>query len=547
MAFDGVFLHSIVNQLQVLVGSRISKIYQISDTEILFVIKKDKIYQLMVSAHSSYNRIHLTSKEYPTRTTPSNFIMLLRKYLEGGFINSIEQVSLDRYLTIEISSRNELGDKINLQLFVELMGKYANLILVNDGKIIDALKHIPPYENTVRTIWPGAMFKPTEPQPNKRNPFEITSIEKNENLFEHLLGFSPLLSSEFEYRLNHGQTYQQIIQEAKTSNKVYFTTINNEEFFHCIKLTHLSNEFESFEICDGLDYIYFNKEEKERIRNISGDLFKVVRKEIKKYNEKIDRLTLQLNQAMDCDIYRKYGELIFANLDKITKGDKNVILKDWDETDVSIPLDNKLDGKGNGKKYYTKYRKLTTGQKYIEEQLQIANDNLDYFQSISEQLELADFLTASEIKTELEEAGFIKAKKVFGKKKKQQEPSYKQIQAGRNTIRIGKNNIQNEFITFKKASRFDTWFHVKDSTGAHVTITTDNPTEKETRLCAMLAAYYSKYRNSSSIPVDYTLVKELKKIPNGKIGKVIMKSYKTIYIDIDTKEIENLLTEKNKS
>ncbi|MBR6956848.1 MAG: NFACT family protein, partial [Erysipelotrichaceae bacterium] len=162
MAFDGMFLRQIVRQLQPLVMSRVNKIYLISDTEVLFNLKGQERYQLMVSCHSSYNRIHLTDRQYPTRTTPSNFIMVMRKYVEGGTILSIEQAGLDRYLIITVGNRNEIGDRIKLELYVELMGKYANLILVHDGRILEALKHIPPFENTRRTIQPGAAFKPTD-------------------------------------------------------------------------------------------------------------------------------------------------------------------------------------------------------------------------------------------------------------------------------------------------------------------------------------------------------------------------------------------------
>ena len=218
MAFDGIFLKQIVRQLQVLDGSHINKIYQISDTEILFSLYAQKKYQLMVSCHSSYNRIHITERDYPTRNTPSNFIMLMRKYLEGGTITSIEQAGLDRYLVINVLNRNEIGDRINLEVYVELMGKYANLILVYQNKIIDALKRIPPFENTRRTIHPGARFKVTESQPDKIDPFSIDSVSDSDNLFEKLIGFSPLLSDEVRYRLTHGQTYKQILDEIDTSD-----------------------------------------------------------------------------------------------------------------------------------------------------------------------------------------------------------------------------------------------------------------------------------------------------------------------------------------
>ncbi len=537
MAFDGVFLHQVIKQLQPLVGKRINKIYLISDTEILFIIKGYQSFQLIISAHSSYNRIHLTDRTYPTRLSPSNFIILLRKYTEGGIIKSITQAGLDRYLIIEVDSRDDIGDKITTQIYVELMGKYANVILVKDNRIIDALKHIPPFENTIRTIQPGAQFTVTAPQNYKLNPFEISTVNIEDNLSKKLIGFSPLLAQEVSYRLQ-SQNYSQIIQEIKDSNSLYLTIINNEEYFHCIALTHLSDQHQCFEICQGLDYLYFTKEEKERIRQITGDLFKFTRKEISKLTKKIDNLLSSLEEALGCDKYRHYGDLIFANLDKINKGMKSVTLNDFEGNSVTIPLDERLDGKGNGKKHFTKYRKLSTGQKYINQQIDIAKENLEYFQLIQQQLEHADFNSAGEIRQELENHGYLKAKTRKQKSKKPVEPNYTKLQYKDKTILIGKNNIQNEFITFKKSSRFDYWFHVRDGSGAHITINTSTPSEDEIRFCAMLAAYFSKNWQSSSIPVNYTLVKNLKKIPNSKIGKLILKEYKTIYIDIDEEKIK---------
>ena len=390
MAFDGMFLRQIIRQLQVLKGARINKIYQISDTEVLFHLHNQRKYQLMVSCHSSYNRIHLTTRSYPTRSTPSNFIMVMRKYLEAGTIDSIEQASLDRYLIITVATRNELGDRIKLQLYVELMGKYANLILVYQGKILEALKHIPPFENTRRTIHPGAQFKPTETQSGKIDPYSISDVDSHENLFEKLTGFSPLLSSEFSFRMLHGQSYKEILAVMDNSSSVFISRIGNEEFFHCLPLTHLNAEPIEMEICEGLDHLYFTKEEKERIRQITGDLFKFTRREIKKAENKIERLQASLKEALDCDIWRQYGDALYANQDLVRKGMTSITVTDYSGNELTIPLNPKLDARGNARKCFQKYRKQVTGQKYIKEQLDIANENLGYFKLIMQQLQQAE-------------------------------------------------------------------------------------------------------------------------------------------------------------
>ena len=541
MAFDGMFLRQIVKQLQPVVSSRVNKIYLISDTEVLFNLKGQQRYQLMVSCHSSYNRIHLTDREYPTRSTPSNFIMVMRKYVEGGTILSIEQAGLDRYLIITVGNRNEIGDRIKLELYVELMGKYANLILVYNGKILEALKHIPPFENTRRTIQPGALFKPTESQDQKADPFTVKDVKPQDNLFEKFVGFSPLLSTEFNYRMANGQSFESIMQELDKSDRIYISRKGNEELFHCIALTHVGVKPIEMEICEGLDYIYFTKEERERIRQQTGDLFKFTRREIKKCQNKIARLNEALDEALNCDIWRQYGDVLYANTDKVTKGMEKVTLEDYEGNQITVPLDPKLDVKGNARKCFQKYRKGSVGQKYIREQLDNTQENLNYFQLIQQQLEQADFLTAAEIRQELENNGYMKARKTYGKKKKESEPHFLKLEYNNKFIYVGKNNIQNDYITFRKAGRADYWFHVKDMHGAHVVITTSHPDEDEIRLCAQLAAYYSKARQSSSIPVNYTLVKNLKKIPGSKTGMVSMKEYNTIYIDVDEDRLNEIL------
>ena len=543
MAFDGVFLRQVVRQLQVLNGSRINKIFQISDTEILFHLYGLRKYQLMISCHSSYNRIHLTDRSYPTRNTPSNFIMLLRKHLEGGTIQSIEQAGLDRYLIITVASRNEIGDRILLQLYVELMGKYANLILVSNNRIMDALKRIPPFENTRRTILPGAQFKVTDAQENKLDPFEIEDVGSDDNLFEKLVGFSPLLSEEFHYRFDQGQSYREIIDFIASSDRIYITTLaNGEQLFHCLPLTHLQLPYQSMEICQGLDHIYFAREEHERIRQLTGDLFKFTRRELRKSEQKIARLQQSLQEALDCDKWRQYGDALYANLDAETKGLNSIVLSDYEGNQLTIPLDPKLDVRGNARRCFTRYRKGATGQKYITEQLAAAKENRSYFQLLQYQLEQADFTIASEIRQELENLGYLKAKRTVRKKKQNTEPNYTRIEFNGKFIYIGRNNIQNDYLTFHKAGRTDTWFHVKDMHGCHLIITTSHPTEEEIRLCAQLAAYYSKGRNSSSIPVNYTLVKNLKKIPGSRTGMVSMSQYNTIYIDIDENYLSQFIT-----
>ena len=238
MALDGILLHKIVENMACAIPSRIQKIYQISQNEVLFQLHNSTAgkSQLLVSCHSQYNRMLLTRRSYPTPNEPGNFVMVLRKYLEGATIESLEQIELDRWCDFKIKRHNDLGDAEELHLYVELMGKYANIILVRDGIIIDALKHIPPFENNRRTIQVGAKFTPT-PSQNKKDPFTCQYIDPDKNLTAQLAGFSPMLSNEVEYRMRHGQSFSSIMKEIEDSNELFIANNSNDAIFHCIAIT----------------------------------------------------------------------------------------------------------------------------------------------------------------------------------------------------------------------------------------------------------------------------------------------------------------------
>jgi len=548
MAMDGIFLKQVNRQLQTFLPAKINRIYHISDTEILFQLRHQQTkYQLLISAHSLYNRINITNRNYPTPETPSNFIMVLRKHLEGGMLISSTQNGLDRYLHLEISSYDELGDKTTKHLYVELMGKYANVILCNqDQKIIDALKRIPPFENNKRVIQPGATFRLTEVQIGKTNPF-IDPIYNPELTFtSQFEGFSPLLSKEVEQRLHRGESFAEIIQLLDNSRKLYLTKHNKQLYFHCIPLTQFETKPLSYPIMEGLDEVYFVQEEHDRIRQQTGDLFKLVRREVKKYRTKLSKLQEAYEEALASEHWKEKGELLYSYLHLVTKGMEEIKLPSFaDETEIVIPLNPKWDGKQNAKKCFQKYTKGRNGKVYIKEQIEIAKQELDYFINLEYQLTVANFQDAKEIQQELVQNGYLKAKpERIRKKKKEVTPSYSEVLSPENnTIYYGKNNLQNEYLTFKKANRNDTWFHAKDVSGSHVVLCSSNPSETDIRFSAMLAAYNSSAKDSSSIPVDYCLVKDVKKIPKAKPGKVAISNHKTIYIDID----ESLINEYNKN
>lgn len=539
MALDGILLHKIIPEIQGQLPLRIQKIWTISNTEILFQVHGSQgKKQLLVSTHSVYNRLLFTSRSYPTPEEPGNFVMVLRKYLEGSIIENVSQAELDRWVTFSVSRHNNLGDLEHLNLYIELMGKYANMILVGENnKIIDALKRIPPFENARRTIQPGAEFIPV-PSQNKKNPFLSSSIDESLSLTKQFGGFSPFLSKEVEYRLEHGQSFTEIMNEIECSDRLYIYTGNSETQFHCIPLTHLGT-CKAYPLFEGFDVLYYHKEEKERIKQINGDVFHLVRRELKHQTSKLPRLLEEMDEAKDCDKYRIYGDLLYTYGIQDTKGKRTITLQSYeDESDVVIPLDPKLNGPMNARKCYQKYNKLKKGQMYLEEQISICEKEITYFEGLLEQLDQADFDTTTEIVDELVKQGYLaerKRKNHRKKKKNAKQVLHISEVTLPNGIRIsyGKNNLQNDEITWHIARKNEVWLHAKDYHGSHVLIHNDHPDEETLRTAAMIAAWFSKGRMSSSVPVNYCPVKNLKKIPASKPGMVQLGNYRTIYIDPD--------------
>lgn len=538
MALDGILLAKIIPGIQASLPCRVQKIYQISSQEILFQIhgRKGK-QQLLISCHSEYNRMLLTERSYPTPSEPGNFVMVLRKYMEGAMLVSLQQADLDRWCVFEVHRHNDLGDEEDLKLYVELMGKYANVILVSpEARILDALKRIPPFENNRRIIQPGAPFHVTPPQ-NKRNPFLDPRIEEGKTLVEQFAGFSPVLAREAEYRMACGETFPAILSEIKESTSLFVAKEDPVPVFHCIELKSVG-PCRSYPLFEGFDILYYHKEEKDRVKEITGDVYKVVKRALKHETQKLPRLYKEYDEARDCQKWNTYGTLLYAYGIKDTKGETSLTLTDFETGEkIVIPLDPKLDGVRNAQKCFAKYQKLKKGQVYIQEQIDLCQKEIAYFTGLLEQLDLADFAAAEEIQQELIHGGYMAAPKNKmrrSSKKKKETLHLTTITAPDGTrITFGRNNLQNDALTWHTARKDEIWLHAKDYHGAHVVIHSSSPSEETLRLAANAAAYFSKGRSSSSVPVNWCPVKNLKKIPGAKPGMVQLGSYKTIYIDPD--------------
>ncbi len=537
MALDGITLYKVREDLIKYLPIRINRIAETSKTEVVFNVHANgERCSLVMNFHSNFNHLCLSERSFSSYSDPSTFIMVLRKYLLNGFIYQIDQFDYDRYLIMHIKARNELYDEKEYLLSVELMGKYANLILVGyDNRIIDALKKIPPYENTRRTILPGAEFVLPDKQ-NKKDPFTTDDIDLSDSLVKQLQGFSRLLEDEVRFRLKN-DSFRNIMNKIRESHSLFLHKKNDSYDFHIIPLTHLYDDFLEMDIQEGFDLIYREDDEKERIKNISDDLYKVVKRQLKHYDTKILKLKNSLEDALNLQNDKLCGDLLYTYEDLDQKGLKELKIADFEGNEQSIKLDPKLSVKANANKYYNTYQKKRKGKVYIEEQIEIAEKEKEYFEALNEQLNIANYADALDIKDELLRYGYLKKHQQKNTRKK--KVNLYQTKIDGYTITFGKNNIQNSFLSFDYAHSNYTWFHTKQFHGSHVVVDSDKPSEKIIRICANLAAYYSKGRYSSSVPVDYCLVKELKKVKGSKPGFVTFRNYHTIYIDpYEDKELE---------
>lgn len=537
MSYDGIMMHQVIGALNnTITGGRINKIYQISKYELLINVRNNRTnYKLLLSCHPMYARIQLTNLNYPTPDSPNPLTMLFRKHLDGGYIKAVKQIELDRICHILFGSYNEFGDYVEYNCYIEIMGKHSNIILCNhENKIIDCLKRITPNINSERFIQPGAIYRLPPMNGNKVNPF-ISDFIENNNLTKVYQGMSPILSKEIIYRHDNGYDFKAIMSALDNSETIYISKVDDREYFHLIPLTHLNVEAISYSLFDGLDQHFNLIDQKERIKQQTSNLTKYIQNEYQKHVNKLVKLETTLEDSKNSDEYRIIGDLLYSNLQLLKKGMRHIELDNYyDNTKIMIDLDEKLDPKANAQKYYNKYQKAKNSINVLNEQIELTKKEISYFDSLITLMDNASYYDALEIKEELEQQGYLKKKTKTNSIRKKKHPSFETYYTKDGIeIWVGKNNLQNDYLTFKHAHRYDTWFHVKDMPGSHVIVKGNDLDEYTIRLASNMAACFSKGKNSSSVPVNYTLVKTLKKPHGSKPGQVLLDNYKTIYIDPD--------------
>lgn len=587
MALDGITTAALVHELKTaLIGFRIDKIHQPLSDEIRFSVRGTGIvHKVLVSANSATPRIHITQTTRENPMTAPLFCMVLRKHIAGGKIIDICQPNFERIVIIKVESKNEMGDTTVKNLILEIMGKHSNLILTDENnRILDSIKRITHEKSSVREVLPGKdyVFPPSQ---NKKNPLLVEKSDflytlhlqegqkLQEFLYKNYTGISPIMAGEICFRSSLDPSnacqqttieeseslflaFNQSIDDVKQANfrpTIYYHPNSNRVLdFAVLKMS----EFETLAQKDFtsasalLEGFYEEKANANHIRQKAHDMRRLVVSSIERCVKKKEIQLKTYQDVADMDIWRKKGELITANIYAISQGIttyRTVDFYDQNMAEIEISLDPTKTPSENAQKYFSRYNKAKRTLTALETQKKQNEEELLYLESVLNALENAsDEADLAEIRTELAESGFIRrqAPKKGAQKQKKAKPLHFVSTDGYD-IFVGKSNLQNDELTLRFADSTDIWMHTKDIPGSHVIIRTNGTGEaSEAALeeAANLAAYFSKAKNSSTVPVDYTLRKNVKKPSGAKPGMVIYLTNRTIFVTPDENKAQSIQT-----
>ncbi|NLO46572.1 MAG: fibronectin/fibrinogen-binding protein [Clostridiales bacterium] len=585
MPLDGFFLRFLTDELnRALSGSRVEKVYHPSKDELLLQLRsKSGAHRLMISASANCPRIHITENIPENPPQPSMFCMLMRKHLNTAVVSSIVQSELDRVVFINFDASSEIGDKVKLRLCVEIMARHSNIILINeDGQIIDSIKRIDMTKSSYRQVFPALPYVP----PPAQDKMSICAVSADElmrrvlstpekslflSLLSSLQGASPLICREISANVCGGEvrtgdltaeqsaglkTELEMLREMLTSGggqpflladkskkpiDFSFMRINQYGF------SVISQRMESFSRL--LDSFYYERDRLDRTKQRAGDMFKVLSNASSRISRK---LNVQQKELKDCEgkeTLRINAELINANLGTLEKGAPFYeVLNYYDGMSaLRISVDPALTPAANAQKYYKEYKKLKTAQRILADLIKDGEQELQYLETVSDLLARADtHADLDAIRAELEGAGCLKRRRKNDSKRQKSLLPMEYVSSDGFRIFVGRNNIQNDTLSLKTAKGGDIWLHTENIPGSHVIVESQGREVPPGTIeqAAMIAAYHSKARESSRVPVNYTFAKNLKKPGGARPGKVIFHTYGTLFVTPDKDKQSSLAVKR---
>lgn len=555
MSFDGFFLHHLTKELQEeLLYGRIQKVNQPFEHELVLTIRNNrKNYKLLLSAHPVFGRVQITKTDFQNPQTPNTFTMIMRKYLQGAVIESLEQIDNDRILEIAFSNKNEIGDNVKVTLVVEIMGKHSNIILIDkaESKIIESIKHIGFSQNSYRTILPGSTYI-APPKTDAKNPFTVS----DEKLFEilqtedlaprHLQKLFQGLGRDTAENLSAQLSDDKIKQFRAFIARDVQPNMTDKSF--AAVLFDNSNKEKTFDsLSELLDVFYQDKAERDRVNQQSSDLIHRVQTELDKNIKKLKKQEKELQATENAEEFRQKGELLTTYLSMVPNNQDQVELDNYYTNEkITIALDKSLTPNQNAQRYFKKYQKLKEAVKHLTGLIEETKHTIAYLESVETSLSHASISDIADIREELVETGFVK-RRTKDKRHKRKKPEQYLASDGKTIIMVGRNNLQNDELTFKMAKKGELWFHAKDIPGSHVLIKDNlNPSDEVKTDAAELAAYYSKARLSNLIQVDMIEAKKLNKPTGAKPGFVTYTGQKTLRVTPTEEKINSMRIENKK-
>lgn len=553
MSFDGFFLHHLTKELQdELLYGRIQKVNQPFEHELVLTIRNNrKNYKMLLSAHPVFGRLQITKTDFQNPQTPNTFTMIMRKYLQGAVIENITQIENDRVLEIAFSNKNEIGDNIKVTLVVEIMGKHSNIILIDkaESKIIESIKHIGFSQNSYRTILPGSTYI-APPKTDAKNPFTVS----DEKLFEILQ--TEDLASRHLQKLFQGlgrDTAENLAAQLSDDKLKQFRAFfarpvqpnMTDKSFAAVPFDKSGQTFDS--LSELLDVFYQDKAERDRVNQQSSDLIHRVQTELDKNIKKLAKQEKELAATENAEEFRQKGELLTTYLSMVPNNQDQVELDNYYTNEkITIALDKSLTPNQNAQRYFKKYQKLKEAVKHLTGLIEETKHTITYLESVETALSHASISDIEDIREELVETGFVK-RRTRDKRHKRKKPEQYLASDGKTIIMVGRNNLQNDELTFKMAKKGELWFHAKDIPGSHVLIKDNlNPSDEVKTDAAELAAYYSKARLSNLIQVDMIEAKKLNKPTGAKPGFVTYTGQKTLRVTPTEEKINSMRIENKK-